>query len=308
VNWLVVGIGDITTRRVIPAILAEPRSNLHGVVTRTREKGLPYSDRVWESLGEALRDPAIDAVYVATPVALHAPQTVASLRAGKHVLCEKPVAMNYAEAREMAREAQANGRVLGVAYYRRMYPKVRRAKELIGRGAVGKPVLAELSMHTWFDPADGFRGWLVEPELAGGGPLYDIASHRIDLLNFWFGTPARAVGLLSNAVHTRKVEDAATVLVDYENGARGVVDVRWHSRVERDECRIVGTDGEIEMTPLSGPELRSPLGEERLPAHANIHYPCIENFVSAVLEGAPLESGIETAIWTDWITERVKRV
>src|SRR5260370_8456415 len=93
-NWLVVGIGDITTRRVIPAIQAEPRSNLYGVVSRDRAKGARYSDRVWTDLSEALRDQAIDVVYVATPVFLHAPQSIAPLRAGKHVLCAKPVAMN----------------------------------------------------------------------------------------------------------------------------------------------------------------------------------------------------------------------
>src|SRR5579862_8138432 len=97
-NWLVVGIGDITTKRVIPAIQAEPRSTLYGVVSRDLRKGALYSDRVWTDLGEALRDPAISAVYVATPVCLHSPQSIAAMRAGKDVLCEKPMAMNYPEA------------------------------------------------------------------------------------------------------------------------------------------------------------------------------------------------------------------
>src|ERR1700680_3166433 len=96
-NWLVVGIGDITTRRVIPAIQAEPRSNLYGVVSRDHAKGARYSDRVWTDLAEALRDRAIDAVYVATPVLLHAPQSIAALEAGKEVLCEKPGAKHYKE-------------------------------------------------------------------------------------------------------------------------------------------------------------------------------------------------------------------
>src|SRR5229473_3265886 len=116
-NWLVVGIGDITTRRVIPAIQAEPRSSLYGVVSRDRAKGAQYSDHVWTDLDEALRDQAIDAVYVATPVFLHAPQSIAALRAGKHVLCEKPVGKNYGEAAAMVRIAEASGRTLGIAYY-----------------------------------------------------------------------------------------------------------------------------------------------------------------------------------------------
>src|SRR5436190_1462517 len=97
-NWLVVGIGDITTRRVIPAIHAEARSTLYGVVSRDLSKGQGFSERVWTNLTDALSDPKIDIVYVGTPVALHAPQTIAALTNGKHVLCEKPVAMNYTEA------------------------------------------------------------------------------------------------------------------------------------------------------------------------------------------------------------------
>src|SRR5271169_5560273 len=148
-NWIVVGIGDISVRRVIPAIQAEPRSRLYGLVTRDPAKAAPYNTRVWTTLDAALSDPAVHAVYVATPVFLHAPQTIQSLRAGKHVLCEKPMAMNEAEARSMVQTAEEYGRTLGVAYYRRMYPKVQRAKQLLDAGAIGRPVIAELTCHGW---------------------------------------------------------------------------------------------------------------------------------------------------------------
>jgi predicted dehydrogenase len=100
------------------------------------------------------------------------------------------------------------------------------------------------------------------------------------------------------------VEDSATLLIEYESGVRGVVDVRWHSRVARDEFRIIGVDGEMELSPLNGPILVHPGGTEQLPAHANLHYPCVENFVSAVLDGGPLYASGESSIWTDWVTER----
>src|SRR5436190_24360496 len=147
-NWIVIGVGDITRKRVIPAIQAEGRSQLYGIVTRDAAKAAPYTQRVWSSLGEALRDPAVAAVYVASPVFLHAPQTIESLRAGKHVLCEKPMAMNYAEARSMQTIAEEFGRTLGVAYYRRNYAKVLRTKELLHRGVIGQPFLAELTNHS----------------------------------------------------------------------------------------------------------------------------------------------------------------
>jgi len=130
-NWIVIGIGDITKRRVIPAIQAEPRSRLYGFVTRDPAKAAPYGVKTWATLDEALADPEVQAVYVGTPVFLHAPQTIQSLRAGKHVLCEKPMAMNEAEARAMVQAAEQSGKTFGVAYYRRCYPKVQRAKQLL---------------------------------------------------------------------------------------------------------------------------------------------------------------------------------
>jgi 1,5-anhydro-D-fructose reductase (1,5-anhydro-D-mannitol-forming) len=306
-NWIVVGIGDIATRRVIPAIQAEPRSRLYGLVTRDPGKAAPYEVRSWTTLDDAFSDPVVHAVYVATPVFLHASMTIQSLRAGKHVLCEKPMAMNEAEAHSMLRAAEESGCILGVAYYRRMYPKVHRALQLLDAGAVGKPVLAELTSHGWFGENESQRNWLIDPAQAGGGPLYDVASHRIDVLNFWFGQPQRVTGHLSNAVHHYAVEDNATVMIDYAGGVRGIVDVRWHSKVKRDECRIRGTEGEIELSPLNGPDLIYPGGRENLPAHANLHYPMIENFVDAVLGKASLEASGASSYWTNWVIERARR-
>jgi predicted dehydrogenase len=304
-NWIVVGVGDIAIRRVIPALQSEPRSRLYGLVTRDPAKAVPFNARVWATLDDALGDPAVQAVYVATPVFLHGTQTIQSLRAGKHVLCEKPMAMSEIQARAMLDAATASGKTLGVAYYRRTYPKVQRAKQLLEAGAIGQPVLAELTCHDWFD-GKGDRSWLVDPVQAGGGPLYDIASHRIDVLNFLFGHPQRVSAHLSNAVHHYAVEDNATLMIDYEGGVRGIVDVRWHSRIKRDECRIRGTEGEMDLTPLNGPELIYPGGRENLAPYPNLHYPLVENFVDAAEGKTALLASAASSIWTDWVTERAR--
>ncbi|HEV1283854.1 MAG TPA: Gfo/Idh/MocA family oxidoreductase [Bryobacteraceae bacterium] len=303
VNWLVVGIGDITTRRVIPAILAEPRSKLVGIVTRDARKAEAYGVPAWNDLKDGLA--AADAVYIATPVFLHASQTILSLCAGKNVLCEKPMGMNYAEACSMEQAAREADRVLGIAYYRRLYPKVERARELMESGAIGRPVFAEATSHDWVNPVGGHRSWLADPKTAGGGPLYDIASHRIDLMNYFFGAPRRACGSLSTLVQPVPVEDNASVLIDYENGARGFLDVRWHSRVVRDEFRIRGTDGEIDLSPLNGDSLVFPGGREAIRAPENLHYPCVHDFVCAVLDRTALRSSGSSAMATDWVTEQV---
>src|SRR5579862_8560687 len=152
--WLVIGIGDITTRRVLPAIQSGPTSRLAGIVTRDPAKAVPWGAPAWTSLTAALEESPAEAVYVASPVFLHAPQAIESLRAGKHVLCEKPMALDYAEAQSIERAAEEAGRTLGVAYYRREYPQVERTRQLIESGAIGRPVFVEATSHGWSDFSD----------------------------------------------------------------------------------------------------------------------------------------------------------
>jgi predicted dehydrogenase len=311
INWVVAGVGDIARRRVIPAIQAERRSALYGLVTRNAAKAEEYSGaRTWPTVEAALEDSAIDVIYIALPVAMHAGAAIAALRAGKHVLCEKPMAMNYAESQRMVAEANASGRIFGVSYYRRLYPKLLRARQLIAQGAIGQPVLVEANCHSWLPDAE--RGWLRDPVLAGGGPLYDIASHRIDAMNFLFGKPEQACGMLSNAVHRVPVEDSATALIRYPGGIHGVVDVRWNSRVSRDQFRVVGVEGELGLDSLNGPELRindrSASGRvEMLPTHANVHYPLVLNFAGAIAANSPsaIACPAEQASWVNWTINQV---
>jgi 1,5-anhydro-D-fructose reductase (1,5-anhydro-D-mannitol-forming) len=305
-DWLVVGVGDISIKRVLPAIQAEPRSRLAGLVTRDPAKAAPYRVPAWTDLDAALALCPAAAVYIATPVFLHAPQTIAALRAGRHVLCEKPMALSYTEAASMQRAAEETGRTLGIAYYRRMYGKVARARELLAAGAIGRPVFAEATSHAWFYPADADRAWLIDPARAGAGPLYDIASHRIDLMNYLFGRPVRVSAHLSTLVQPTAVEDNATAMIEYESGVRGIVDVRWHSRVARDEFRIRGTEGELDLTPLNDPPLVHPGGTEQIPAPANLHFPCIEDFVTAVLAGTAPRSTGATALPAEWVMNEAR--
>jgi predicted dehydrogenase len=310
VNWVLAGIGDIARKRVIPAIQAEPRSTLYGFVTRDATKAREFPGaKSWATVEEAVADPAVDAVYIALPVAFHANAAITALRAGKHVLCEKPMAINYAQAGQMVAEGRASGRIFGVSYYRRFYPKLIRVRQLVKEGAIGRPLLAEANCHSWLE-IEG-REWLRDPALAGGGPLYDTASHRIDAMNFLFGNVERACGLLSNAVHRMGVEDSATVLMGLPGGMHAVVDVRWNSHVARDQFRIIGEEGEINLDPLNSPELRLNLRDEsrveNLPPHANLHYPVVENFVDAVLANDParLACPAEQGAWVDWTIEQV---
>jgi len=308
-NWAIVGVGDIARKRVLAALAGASCSRIRVAVTRhpdrAREVCAPYGvERYCTELEDALADDNVHAVYVATPVFLHAPQSISAMVAGKHVLCEKPTATNYEEALRMVQVAEERGVVFGVSFYRRYYPKVLRLQQLIREGALGRVTLARAGCHAWVG-ADDLTGrtWLVEPDKSGGGPLPDVGSHRIDVLNFLFGTPVSVVAEAGTQIQGYAVEDSATLLMQYASGMRSLLDVRWNSRIERDELCVIGTEGEADLTPLNGPTLtvrRSGSSwSEELPASQNLHYPMIDNFVRAVLGGEPLVSTGRTAIETD---------
>jgi predicted dehydrogenase len=328
-GWAVVGLGDIARRRVLPALhelckesLSRNKSinKIRAVVSRDPEKARIECEkfgveRIYSTLEGALADPEVTSVYVATPVALHAPQTIAALAAGKHVLCEKPTAMDPAQVEAMIAAAKSAGRHFGVAFYRRFFPAVTRARELMRAGTIGQPTLVWGAWHMWFDEKVlSHRAWLIDPEKSGGGPLMDIGSHRIDLLNYLFSEPRLAGAAVSRQTHMSpefKVEDNATLTLDYagEFGAvRAVLDVRWNSHVPRDEFKIIGTEGEIDLSPLSSGRVVSPRGEEVLPPHGNTHYPMIKNFTDVLSSGGSLVSSGETALPTDRIIAEAYRV
>lgn len=313
VGWAVVGIGDIATKRVLPAIADEPRSRLRAVVTRNPERTRAICERfgaarICTTLEEALADPEVTAVYVATPVALHYPQTMAALAAGKHVLCEKPTALKVSQVEAMIAAAKAADRRFGVAFYRRFYPALGRARELMRCGAIGQPTLVWVTCHGWFNDEEvSHRAWLFDPAQSGGGPLMDVGSHRIDVLNYLFGEPRLAGAAMSRQTQRTpnfKVEDNATLTIEYtgEFGpVRAVVDVRWNSHVARDDFRIFGTDGELDLTPLNDGPIRWSGGQESYPPDRNFHAPLLKHFADVLEDGVKLVCSGEDALWTDRI-------
>lgn len=291
-RWGLVGAGDIVAKRVANALRDAPDSELWAVSRRraelaeafAREHGIPRIHARWEDLVE---DPEVDAVYVATPVHLHAPITVAAAEAGKHVLCEKPMALDLAECDRMVDAAERAGVRLGVAYYRHLYPIVQRARALVAGGAIGKVVIAQVNAFEYFDPApDHPRAWLLDPEQAGGGPMFDFGCHRIEVLLHLMGRADGATGRLTNALLPRTVEDTATAVLRFRSGALATLTVSHAAAEPQDTLHLFGSEGSIHIPKLNGAELRLVRrGEETVeshPAPANLHQPLIEQFVRAV--------------------------
>ncbi len=194
-GWAIVGIGAHADRYIAPAMRQARGARLGAVYSRNQARADSFAVRHgaptcrgYTSVDELLADPLVQAVFIASPDALHAPQTIAAARAGKHVLCEKPMATTVADARAMV-SACATARVkLGVGFHLRHHPAHIQARRYIREGFVGEPSMA---WTQWHSPGSGsytgLRAWKVDPALAAGGVLAGYGVHCIDLLRYLLG-------------------------------------------------------------------------------------------------------------------------
>lgn len=310
VRWGVIGAGGIARRRTIPEGLdVASNAQLVGVydtnVQSNMEVGQRFKATPYENVG-ALLAADLDAVYVATPVYLHAEQVAQSLRAGKHVLCEKPVALTAAEAQSVVSLAEQCQRQLGVGLMMRFHSQHQEALRLIRAGRLGQPVFARAQLSCWYPKLDG--AWRQNPKLGGGGSLADMGIHCIDLLEMFFGPVASVACQISSLVHGYESEDSAVAMLRFENGAMGIVDTFFCLPDEacKNLLELYGSDGSIlargtigqgsqgEMTFYSRPQGQGydaqqtreiQQGVELRPAPINMYRAEIEEFSQAILDG-----------------------
>ena len=292
VRWGLIGAGDIVRKRVAGA-LREARGSALVAVSRAQADLLePFAREVgalrWHPHWRALvADAGIDAVYVATPVNLHAEQTIAAAEAGKHVLCEKPMAMDAAECDRMIAACRASRVLLGIAYYRRFYPAVTRIKALLDAGAIGTPVFAQTTAFEPFDPQPGGpRYWLVQRSRSGGGPMADFGCHRLEVLMHLLGPVVHVSSEVAQAALQREVEDTAVALLHFARGATAVVAASNAAADRQDTLDLFGTRGSIRVASLNeGTIAVRADGVERIETHpsaSNVHVPLVEDFLDAI--------------------------
>ena len=292
VNWALIGCGDIARKRVVPAIQNGQNSSLISVCRTDSEKaesfarefGVQKWNAQWEN---SVKDTDINSVYVATPVYLHAKQTIAAAQAGKNVLCEKPMALNSADCTRMIDACKANNVKLGIAYYRHFYPAVNRIKEIISSDEIGEVVTVQAENFENFNlPPGAPRYWFLRKELSGGGPMMDMGCHRIEVFTNIFGPIASTEAYHSNAAFLREVEDITTAHFAFESGATAVLISAHAIREPRDTLRIFGSKGSIHVPNLNAGTLEIFTGKgsriEKYPNPENTHQPLIDDFLQAL--------------------------
>jgi predicted dehydrogenase len=291
--WGLIGCGDISRKRIAPALRDLENCDFVGVSRAREDLAKEFAEEFgarkhYAAWADLIADEDLQAVYIATPVHLHAEQAVAAAEAGKHVLCEKPLAMNVSECDRMIAAARANHVKLGVAYYRHFYPVIRRTKELIASGEIGQPVIAQINAFEFFNPpSEHPRSWLLRKDRSGGGPMFDFGCHRLEVLTNIFGPVAKVSAQTARVVFEREVEDTATALFRFERGSVATLAVTHAAREPQDTLDIFGTQGSIHISNLNEGVMRvvCATGErcEMHPPNPNLHLPLIEDFVDAVI-------------------------
>lgn len=255
IRWGIIGCGDVTEVKSGPAFQKVAGSALHAVMRRNAEKAADYARRhgvpVWYDNADALiNDPEVDAVYVATPPDSHTFYAKKVIAAGKPVYIEKPMGVSYAECNEVNELAARNHVPVFVAYYRRCLPGFVKAKEWITQGAIGDVRMVQLQLFKNPTEQQNDLPWRVQPQVAGGGHFYDLASHQFDYLHYLFGPVIEVHSVVANQARLYEAEDILSVSWIHENGVLG--NGSWcfnaASINNRDHIEIIGTKGRIEFS------------------------------------------------------------
>ena len=252
-KWGVIGCGRFSEESLIPALKLLRKSTLNSVFSNNAQRAKSIAEKFgvadyFTSLDEFLKSD-IEAVYIGSTNADHYEQVLKAARAGKHVLCEKPLSITSAQAEEMVKVCRENNVQFAVNYTYRFHPLMLKAKEILDMQLLGKLVCISLNFNIDLPPGSNFR---FNKKLSGGGALRDLGTHMIDLLRFFGGEIVSVDGLMDNIVYSSEVDDFAAGIVKFEDSGYGYFNVSFNSKKAFNRMEINGHKGAISIENLIG--------------------------------------------------------
>ncbi|MEW6359450.1 MAG: Gfo/Idh/MocA family oxidoreductase [Planctomycetota bacterium] len=324
-RWGVIGAGGIANRRTIPeGIMPARNARLVAVMDadkkRTDEVAAKYGNvKAYYDSSDLLANEEVDAVYVAIPTHMHCSEVVKAAKAGKHVLCEKPMAMNVAEAKRMIAACRKARVKLGLGYMMRFHPHHVALREMVEQRRLGTLVMGRGELTCWYPKIGG--AWRQIPKLGGGGSFIDMASHCVDVLEMFFGKVKRVTAFTNSLVQAYPVEDTAIAALEFRSGALGMVDALFNVPDEAGICALEvygtlgsvvasGTIGQSSAGDMTARLIEKPKGYAAAQTRAgavkvfkvkprprNIYQAQIEEFSRAVLENKKPPVPGEDGLW-----------
>lgn len=308
VRWGLIGASTIAREWVIDAI-RKTGGEVVSVLSSNPVRGAEYAaangiPNVAADLASLIADPAIDAVYISTTNDLHCEQALAAARAGKHILCEKPLALSLEEAHAMTNAARQANVVLATNHHLRNAPTHRAMRDAIAAGRIGTPLSARVFHAVYLPPH--LQGWRLDKPSAGGGVILDITVHDVDTLRFVLGVDPVEVIAFSQAggMSREGLEDAVMGVIRFENGLIAQFHDGFTTRYAETGFEVHGTEGSLiarnVMTQKSVGTvvLRTEAGEEEIQAGSdNLYEVALKAFHSAITGGKPSATA-EDGIWS----------
>lgn len=256
ISWGIIGCGDVTEVKSGPAFNKIADSRLTAVMRRNAAKAEDYAARhkvpKWYSNADQLiKDPEVNAVYVATPPASHEEYAIKVMRAGKPLYLEKPMTKDKAAAERIAAIAKETGMKVCIAHYRRQHPLFLKIRSLIKAKAIGESRLVNLRF--WQPDQSNLvakteENWRLDPAVSGGGLFHDLSPHQLDLMIYFFGKPKQASGIAYNAAGIYDADDTVCGQIYFEN--KVLFNGSWCFTIDEkaDWCEVVGTEGKIRFS------------------------------------------------------------
>jgi predicted dehydrogenase len=291
INLAVIGCGGMA-RHHMKEITESPHAELAGVMDVDREKAASAAEQfgtaAYDTFEAVIHDGRVQGVVLATPHHLHAPMTVQAAEAGKHVLVEKPMALNLSEARRMVAAADAAGIRLMVAQSKRFMPEILAAKRLIEEGRTG-PIQHYLQQRTFFFETSA-NPWKNEPEKCGGLCLPIFGSHDVDRFLYLTGArPVRVHSLLRSFMKPTREERDGTLSIETSNGGIASLSFSMSSHIDRNNILLVGSRAAL----LVQDDHSLRINDEPVSLEPDRQFTLqVREFVEAVLDGRePVPSG-----------------
>ena len=317
VRFGIAGFGLHAVKRLMPGFASAANCRVTALSRRDPERARESArefgiEHAFKSTAELCASPDVDAVFIATPDALHLADVLEAVRHGKPVLVEKPMAMNAGEARQMVEAAHLANVLLGVAQVMRFEESVRWFRERIASGAIGKPVLARAAFVAPL--AGSARTWINDPHLATGGPLADVGVHCLDTLRYVLGDEVQTVMAQAQYDSQWVVEASGTALFHFAGGTLATMSVSARAPYQT-LLEVIGENGmlsAVNALNVEHPvtlELRRgfEVVENREVLNDRAYTAQVEAFAAAVEQGKPFEIPGEEGLQNQLILDAIFR-
>jgi len=304
-GWGLIGASDIAKTRMIEAINGQADSAVMAVMSMSDERAKRYAaengiPRSYNSVEALLTDPEVDVVYISTTNERHKQEVTLAAKSGKHVLCEKPLALTVSDAREMVETCKQSHVVLGTNHHLRNAVTHRALRRLIKEGAIGKPLAARVFHAVYLPPR--LQGWRLDRPEAGGGVILDITVHDADTLHFALDDDALEVVALSGqqGLAQSGLEDAVMGVIKFRSGLLAQFHDAFTIKNARTGLEVHGTDGSLIAEDVMTQEPQGRLFLQRqdkreevdLGQHENLYTHQVRHFNDAVRgQGTPFATG-----------------